>query len=107
MMGKILIEADTERQTLKLEASKCTNVDFCATVTSMVKNAARNKMITDMDVVLMAKAFMDYIAPECALKVMDEEKPQRPKSKDFANLDDAMGMFDKLLRDAFGKGEGE
>lgn len=106
MMGKILIEADTERQTLKLEASKCTNVDFCATVTSMVKNAARNKMITDMDVVLMAKAFMDNIVPECALKVMDEE-PQRPKSRDFANLDDAMGLFDKLLKETFGRDKNE
>ncbi len=106
-MGKILIEADTERQTLKLEASKCTNVDFCATVTSMVKNAARNKMITDMDVVLMAKAFMDNIVPQCALKVMDEEKPQRPKSRDFANLNEAMGLFDKLLKETFGRDEHE
>lgn len=106
MMGKILIEADTERQTLKLEASKCTNVDFCATVTSMVKNAARNKMITDMDVVLMAMAFMDSIVPMCVSKVMDEEPP-RPKSRDFTNLDDAMGLFDKLLKETFGKDEGE
>lgn len=107
MMGKILIEADTETQEIQLMGSKCTNMDFCAVITSAVRQAAKGKMITDMDVVLMAKAFMDNIVPECALKVMDEEKPQRPKSKDFANLDDAMGMFDKLLRETFGKGEGE
>lgn len=105
MMGKILIEADTETQKIQLMGSKCTNMDFCAVITSAVRQAAKGKMVTDRDVLIMAKA-LTYIAPECALKVMDE-KPQRPKSKDFANLDDAMGMFDKLLRDTFGKDEGE
>ena len=98
MMGKILIEADTSKRTVKATGYEITNVDFVSVIADVVKKAASEGMISDYDVALLAKTFMDEALPICKLKV---PKTQRHTSREFENLDDAVSKFDKYLREVF------
>lgn len=95
-MGRILIEADTSKRTIRVTAEDVLNVDFIEVISSAVKRAASEGMITDFDVVCISKALMDEALPICKIKV-----PKRHASREFKNLDDAVSKFDEYLREVF------
>ena len=101
-MGRILIEADTSKHTIRITGEDAFNTDFIAVISSAVKRLASKGMITDVDVAYIAKNLMDEALPVCKVKV---PKRQRHTSREFENLDDAVSSFDKYLKEVFGKDE--
>lgn len=103
-MGKIIAEVDTTKRNLKLEINGASNLDVINAIYAIIEDVAVSGVVSDFDLLRVCESVMDDAIKKCTWKICrKKEQPKKPESPLFSNFPD----FDKLLRDTFGKGEGE